>query len=120
MKTSKLKRILSSAIVAASVIATQAQAGQWCSTKVNDVLVTSPGEVMGHTTMRGEWLQVCNINTTWKGVTPATCAVWVGLLKNAISRKSNMTWYYGEDTPCNLIPYYGFAPAPAYLWLSTN
>ena len=98
--------------------ASVAQAQQWCGTKVRDQYINSSGDLVVYASIRNDYLQVCNLNTTWKSVTPQTCAGWYGLIKSAVSRNASMTFLYNESTPCTSIPRYGDAPVPIYIMLN--
>lgn len=116
MKTSKnLVRLL---VILLSFFAVQAQAAQWCNTNVSNLIVYGDGNVVVAASVRGDYLQVCNINQEWKGVTPPTCASWLGLIRSGVSRAASMIFYYNEDTACTAIPTYGSAPAPGYVMLN--
>jgi hypothetical protein len=115
MKT--IKKSLTALIAVTAMITTQAQAGQWCSTKINHSLIDGSGNLMGFVAVRGDWLSFCNINTTWKGIAPATCAKWVTYVHSAVARKADTYIYYNEDTACNAIPPYTYSPAPGYIML---
>lgn len=115
MKT--LKRALTSLVLTASLLATQANAAQWCGTKVSNYWINSGGDVLALSAIRGDYWQACNIKQDWKGITPTVCASWMTLIRSAIARNADMIWFYVEDTPCTAIPVYGSAPAPYYIML---
>lgn len=116
MKTPKtLLRLL---VIPLSLLAVQVQAAQWCTTNVSNLYIQSDGGVVVAASARGDYLQVCNINQDWKGVTPPTCASWLGLIRSGVSRGASMIFYYAEDTACSAIPTYSAAPAPGYVMLN--
>jgi hypothetical protein len=100
------------------LLAGQVHAQQYCTTTVSNLYVAKDGSVIVNAAIRGDYLQLCNLNADWKGVSPMTCAAWHTLTRSAVTRKSTMTLYYAETTPCNLIPYYGNAPSPYYVMMA--
>jgi hypothetical protein len=104
-------------VILGTLLAGQAQAQQWCQTKVSNLFLNNGGDVLAMASARGDYLQVCNINQSWKGVAPPTCASWLSLLRSGVARAATMTFYYAEPTACTAIPPYGTAPAPGYVML---
>jgi hypothetical protein len=100
------------------LFASQVQAQQWCTTTVSNLLLRSEGSVLVKVIARGDYLQFCNINTDWKGVSPTTCAAWLTLVRSAVARKSSMLFYYSQPTPCDQITTYESAPAPSFVMMS--
>jgi hypothetical protein len=94
-----------------------AQAQQWCYTKVSNLFIDGSGNVNVSLSVRGEYVAFCNINTTWKNISPTQCASWISLVRSGVSRKANMVFYYNEATPCTQIPTYTSAPPPGYIML---
>jgi hypothetical protein len=105
-------------LILALLFAHQAQAAQWCTTTVSNLITYSDGAVKVLVSARGDYLQLCNINADWKGIAPTTCASWLTLVRSAVARKSSMILFFAEDTPCNLIATYGSGPAPGYVMMS--
>jgi hypothetical protein len=100
-----------------AVLAGPAQAQQWCTTKVSNLYIHSSGLAHATLSARGDYVAFCNINTTWKNITPTQCASWLSLVRSGVARKANMIFYYNEATPCTQIPSYENAPAPGYIML---
>jgi hypothetical protein len=67
----------------------------WCSTKVTNLLVYGNGNAVVFPSARGAYVQFCNINSDWKGISPLTCVT----------------------TDCINLPTFGDAPAPSYVML---
>lgn len=57
---------------------------------------------------------ICNLNTTWKTVSPETCKAWYStLLAQSAQAKPAKIYYLTEDAAtCANIPYYDNAVAP--------
>jgi hypothetical protein len=110
----KIKQLLTLCFLATSLFASTAQAQQWCTGKVMNILTDTNGVVMvvQSAVSGGGYVQFCNINAAWKGVSPALCANWLGYVRSAVARKSDMIFFYNEPTACPSIPTGGNAPAP--------
>lgn len=105
-------------VLALLVICTMASAQtQWCSGKVSALFVSSDGGLLFNAEFRGSYIQVCNVNAEWKGVSQATCLNWAALLRSAVSRKANTVIYYPNLSACTSIETYGAAVAPGYVML---
>jgi hypothetical protein len=113
----KTKHIIAMVALSCSLFAQGVQAQQWCSSTVSQTWMWRDGGLYLLAGFRGDHLQVCNINETWKGITPATCASWQGMIRSAVARKTSMLFYYAEPTPCASIPTYGNAPSPSYIMM---
>ena len=88
-----------------------------CSVDVNRVLVYGTGGINILHSGRNDYTNICNLNTTWKGGEPVTCAMWVGLLQNAQVNNKKVIFYYNGEGTCNTLPTYGNTPAPVYIGL---
>jgi hypothetical protein len=89
----------------------------WCQTYVNQLFIIGTGDVELFSYTRSNYVQPCNINSTWKGVSPATCASWLGLARSAVARGASMLLMYSDVPSCEAIPTYSDAPAPYYVML---
>lgn len=92
-------------------------ASAWCQTQVSNLFIEANGSVQLTAAVRADYLQICNITTTWKGVLPTTCASWVGLMRSAVARSANVILFYDNVPSCSTIPSYANAPAPGYVML---
>jgi hypothetical protein len=104
-------------VMVAGLVSGPAQANQWCGTKVTNLLINDAGLVYVYLTLRADYVAICSINTTWKNISPTTCASWISLVRSAVARKSDMIFFYNEATPCTEIPSYSNAPTPGYIML---
>ena len=90
----------------------------WCSGTVGNLFVDSSGNVLVLPTWRGDFIQVCNVNNPWNGVSVQTCFSWFSILKGANGKPTLTTTYYnGATATCNVLLTYGASPAPAYVML---
>lgn len=115
MRHKKLFLLLAQTIALALAVSCQAYAQQSCTSIVTNALVYKGGAVLVLPAFRQDFIQVCNIDVAWKDISPSTCAAWIGHLRSAVARKSTITIWYAENTPCNAIQYYGNAPSPVYI-----
>jgi hypothetical protein len=104
----------------ASVAAMPANADVYCggTGPVNRVLTYADGSVLVNTNWRGDFIAICNLTTTWKGVQPSTCFAWMSQIAAAVTaNKSTGFWYGGFSDPrsCATMPTYFSAPAPVYI-----
>jgi hypothetical protein len=102
-------------------VAPSSQATIWCNGRITGVLTDNVGNVMAYTTFRNDWLQVCNIDAPWKGVSVAMCKTWAAQLVALRLSQEEMTFYYSEypdGTSCLAVPNYTGAPAPGYIAIS--
>lgn len=92
-------------------------AAQWCSGKLTDLWMDKNGVAFVFTSWRNQYVQVCNINQTVDGVTPANCATWISLIRNAVTNNADTIIYYADAPSCASVPIYGAAPIPYYVML---
>lgn len=115
----QVRQVLAAALLLLSASVASAQTAQYCGGKVSYLYVTKLGDVVVNAAVVGNYVQVCNINADWKGVSPVTCMGWVSLLRSAVSRNSDTLFNYIDAavTSCASVPSYGSAPAPYYVML---
>ena len=117
MKTSKIA-IVSAALAAILYLPMAATADAYCSSTTPAKTITyNDGRVTVLAPWRGDYIDVCNVNTTWKGVSTANCLVWFSQIANAYSAGKGMLFYYYGITQgeCATMPLYTSAPAPGYI-----
>lgn len=111
-------RVTKLAALSFAVMSTPASAvEQYCTGTVLSSWVNDVGAVLLSSSWRGDHTQVCNIETTWKGIPPNVCVSWVAKIDAALALSKRISIYYRDAPACNLIPYYGEAPAPYYVML---
>lgn len=112
------KVIATIAGIACVMASSKAQAEMYCANSVTRILTYANGSVLVLTPWRGDFIQICNLNESWKGVHPSVCFAWMSKITNAvIESKSVGFWYHGpEGQPaCSILPTYSSAPAPVYV-----
>jgi hypothetical protein len=94
-------------------------ADTYCYTGVRNLFIESNGAVQIRLDVLNNYVQICNINSSWKGITPQICAAQLGLMRSAVARQVPMYIYYAstEVTSCTTIPTYSTAPSPGYVML---
>ncbi|WP_137936093.1 hypothetical protein [Chitinivorax sp. B] len=98
-------------------------AGLWCTGKILQHYMSENGEFFIRPDWRNDWVQLCNLNSDWRGITPQVCATFFATAKTAVTTKTGTTVAYwdrpGAPAPaaCNIVPTYQQAPTPGYLML---
>lgn len=105
--------MLVAALGAATILVAQpALAFTSCTTRITDLHARTDGGVYLGLAVRGDYVQVCNVNAVWKTVSPALCQTWYATLLAARYSGSQITIAYSQDMTCTTIPVYEAAPAP--------
>lgn len=102
-------------------LAPASEATIWCNGQVTGVLTDNTGNVMAYASFRNDWLQVCNLNAAWKGVSVEVCKSWFAKLTAVRIAQEAVTFYYADypdGTSCLAVPNYTGAPAPGYIAIS--
>lgn len=112
-----LGRCLAAAVFVAIIGSTEAHAAAYCIAVPGEVLVGADGMVDVLTPSRGDWVGLCNIRTTWKGVDPSVCVSWFAMTANAVTQRKGLGVYYQElsQSDCASIETYERSPAPRYV-----
>lgn len=94
-----MRSLLLSAFFALAVVVFPSGArGDWfCDAPAVDVLVYAEG-IINIRYMGNDWTYLCNLESTWRGVSPTTCATWVALLEK-IKTKGGSTRFYFAGGP---------------------
>ena len=89
----------------------------YCYGKAERVYISRGSSVVAFMSFRRDYLQVCQLDNSWKGVSTETCKSWYAMLQSAYLAKSEMIVQYSDPTAtsCDTIPTYGSAPALGYL-----
>lgn len=113
----KSKTIL--VLVAMSLWLSTAHANQWCYGQVKAMYVTKAGDVMVHTSFNPTWLQICNLQSVWKGVALESCRSWHALALTLRITQEPAGLHYADATACEALPNYGGSPAPTAFMVVT-
>ena len=100
----------------------QAVATFSCSGTFDSVLVRGNGDLMVHSTWRGDWTYLCNVNAPAANVVNAkSCAGWLALSTAAVDTQKPIMVSYINVTPtgCSTLPIDNTAPAPDSVIFST-
>lgn len=74
--------------------------------------------------IRGMWrndvTQLCNLDNTWKGITPGTCKAWMSMMETAKATSAQVKIQYSDNdvSSCGSIATYSNSPAPNYVMLT--
>jgi hypothetical protein len=105
--------LLSSSIIQASE--------QRCTGSITDIWVHRDGSVYISGTWRDAHTKICNLATTWKGVSPNTCKSWQKLAQRAHATQKTIILEYSNlsfsFSACKRIPTYDKAPSPNFVML---
>jgi hypothetical protein len=87
----------------------------YCSGRVNAVFTETSGLLYVLPTWRGDWMAICNVNSTYGGVTPELCRSWQAMALSALLAQKDTTTYYGDSAlTCATLLTYSQTSAPAY------
>jgi hypothetical protein len=96
-----------------------ARAEAYCTAIVTQAYTDASGHVTIYAPWRNDWTTLCNLNSPWKGVEPATCFGWFSVVNTAIVNGKSIKLFYADaQTNCATMPTYGYAPAPGYVMLT--
>ncbi|WP_158703071.1 hypothetical protein [Allosphingosinicella vermicomposti] len=103
--------------IACLSLATPAAAEVYCSGYVRSAFTDGGGNVVVSPEWHPDWLQICNLNESWKGISPQICWSWFSQIQNGMANNQTNYFYYAlpSQTACNSLPTYGQAPAPGYI-----
>ena len=95
-------------------------APQWCTGRIAHYLTWANGDVSMLPTWRQDYVTICNLQSSYKGVEPSVCVSWFALLQSAVTSGRISYTHYQDAPACNAIPTYGNAPTPAYVLLTNQ
>ncbi|MDP5278256.1 hypothetical protein Q9Q95_04910 [Sphingomonas sp. DG1-23] len=95
-----------------------ASADFWCDGTPTSIFTNSNGAVIVQMPWRLDWVAVCNVKTSWKGIDPSVCWTWFSYLNTAITEQKPITAYYSGTGTCATVATYENAPAPYYVRLN--
>lgn len=89
----------------------------FCVGQVENLIIRSDGGVQINADWRGDYTQICSLNSEWKGVSVINCSMWVALIESARKQKRPVSTWYPSNvfSSCTQIPTYQDAPAPGYV-----
>ena len=89
----------------------------WCTGTVTRQYVDSASRVFILPTYAPSYTMVCDLDTTWNGITPDLCKTWFAQLQAAFHTQSLVIVYYNAVSypSCGDLPSYTAAPTPGYV-----
>lgn len=115
-----IRLALAIAGIAGSLQAVPAYADTFCSGTVSRVLVYNDGKVLIVGSWRGDYTTVCNVSTTWNGVSPSICVSWLAQLNAATTMNKTAVLYYVGVNDCATLLTYSNSPAPLYIGVAAS
>ncbi|MBT2134661.1 hypothetical protein KK137_09975 [Croceibacterium sp. LX-88] len=88
-----------------------------CSGTISNSILYNDGQVSVRASWRNDYTTICNLKSTWQGITPDICAGWLAKVDAAVTFNKPVTAYYAADLVCSALPTYGSSVAPAYIML---
>ena len=91
----------------------------FCAGTVEQVYVGANSQVFIQGSWHTNWTMICDLDSTWKGITGEACKSWFAMALTAHQAKSNVMVRYDniQSTDCAALPIYGSSPAPLYFML---
>lgn len=90
---------------------------QWCSGTISNLWIDKGGSIFLYGTWRNGHTKICNLNKSWKGVSPSTCKSWQALTQQAHATQKKVIVQYKNLSSCKAIPTYSRALSPNYVML---
>lgn len=89
----------------------------WCTGTVTRMYVDSTSRMYILPSYHASYNMICDLDSTWKGITPELCKSWFAMLQGAYHAKTTTIVYYtGVSYPsCADLPNYTTTPAPGYV-----
>ncbi|MGK6321318.1 hypothetical protein [Sphingomonas sp. DT-204] len=113
----KFLTYLSAVTLASISIVTPASAAVWCNGKITKVYTAREGGFLILPSFRSDWVQICSVQTEWKGILPQTCNAWVSTVISGMLTGKEFTITYAELDDCSQVQYYQNSPSPTYVML---
>jgi hypothetical protein len=114
MIPSKIARLLLSA-TALAFAGPLSAAPLWCDGTLGQTYITNTGQFLLSGSWRNDITMICDLNQSWNGIAPETCAFWYSLLVSAKTNNKPARVYYDTSYTCATLPTYGSSPAPGYV-----
>ena len=92
--------------------------GYACEGKVDNLQVAANGVVqIMSVALYGDSAgrSICNVSSTWKGVTTESCKTWISMILVSQSTDTNISIVYDDGLSCSTQPTWGNANAPFLL-----
>ena len=91
----------------------------FCEGTVEQVYVAANSQVFVQGSWHTNYTMICNLDSTWNGITGEACRAWFAMALTAYQAKSNVVVRYDnlQNTDCATLPTYAGSPAPLYFML---
>lgn len=110
-------KILANVFLAIAVFsAASIASAEYCSGKIIALYVERDGGLVIHGDWQTSYTAICDVDSTWKGVSASTCKAWLTVVTTAKVSNNDVVLKYPSHT-CSNLPVYDNSPAPAYLML---
>ena len=98
-------RISSASVLAASAMlfSSPAIAAAACSGTLSGVITQDDGAILINSSWRGNFTQICNVDTIWNGINPQVCWAWFAQANTAVTESRSVIVYYANE-PSNACP----------------
>jgi len=89
----------------------------WCTGSVSRVYVDSASRMYIMASWKSSYSMICDLDTTWNGITPELCKSWFAMLEGAYHAQTTVIVYYSGVSygSCAEIPNYTASPKPGYV-----
>ena len=110
------KRLLNACMIACLLFsAGPVWANLYCTGTISKLYVNKDGRVLAAGTWRDDtqYMMICDLDTTWNGLTAGDCTTWFSMLQGAYFAEATITLYYPlAGTTCTALATAFDSPAP--------
>ena len=91
----------------------------FCRGTVEQMYVTDSSQVLIEGSWHTSWTMICDLDSTWNGITAELCKTWFAMALTAYQANSEVMVKYTNppSADCATLPTDGAAPAPVYFML---
>ncbi|WP_298303436.1 hypothetical protein [uncultured Erythrobacter sp.] len=112
-----MRKVIMASLLAATLTTQANAATHWCTGSVETFYVSSNGLAIFKPAWSPVYLQICNVNEDWNGVSPNVCMAWVAKVDAAIGLSKQIRIKYDDVPACDQVPSNASSPPPVYLML---
>lgn len=89
----------------------------WCTGTVKRQYVDSSSRMYILGSWHPSYTMICDLDTTWQGITPELCKSWFAMLQGAYYAQTIVIVFYSNAAYANCadLPHYAGTPAPGYV-----
>jgi hypothetical protein len=93
----------------------------WCKGLITQAYIDKNGNVLIYPNWRNDYIMICNMNSSWKGISTVTCAAMYSTAISSIKSGLQTVVLYADGVSstmtCANLKTYDSAPLPFYLML---